>query len=133
MQTVCADAAYSKDFSNLDAVNQRGITPYIPFQSNSTGAAGSEFVKKALHFFMFKNPEFKKYYHERSNVETAFSMVKRSLGGFVRAKGWTAQRNEVLGKFVVHNAACLVRAIYALGVPHEFWSDAKPETDSEAA
>ena len=38
------------------------------------------------------------HYHQRSNVESTFSMVKRKFGASVRAKTPAAQLNEVLLK-----------------------------------
>lgn len=35
-------------------------------------------------------------YHERSNVETTFMMIKTKFGGALRSKAKTAQINEAL-------------------------------------
>jgi hypothetical protein len=47
------------------------------------------------------------YYHKRSNVESAFSMIKARFGAFVRSKLPTAQVNEVL----CPNLCCLIQSI----------------------
>jgi hypothetical protein len=49
-------------------------------------------------------------------VESTFSMVKRKFGDAVRSKTDTAQKNEVLAKFVAHNVCCLISAWYELGI-----------------
>ena len=43
------------------------------------------------------------HYHKRSNVETAFSMIKAKFGGVVRSKTPVAQMSEVLVKILCHN------------------------------
>jgi transposase len=68
------------------------------------------------------NDEFLAHYHQRSNVESTFSMVKRKFGSSVRAKTFSAQVNEVLLKCLCHNLAVLVHAIHELGVDPAFWS-----------
>ena len=75
---------------------------------------------RALRFFRDHPDEFKKYYHQRSNVETAFSVMKRKFGDVVRAKMPVAQENEVLLKVLAHNICCLIRAIYELDLEPEF-------------
>jgi hypothetical protein len=40
----------------------------------------------AHHTFEARNDEFLAHYHQRSNVESTFSMVKRKFGASVRAK-----------------------------------------------
>jgi len=70
--------------------------------------------------FSLQRDEFLAHYHQRSNVETTFSAVKRLFGGAVRAKLPVAQRNEVLLKCLVDNATCLVHAMYELGIETAF-------------
>ena len=62
------------------------------------------------------------HYHKRSNVETAFAMIKAKFGGFLRSKNPEAQVNEVLVKILCHNICVLVQAMYALGVEPNFAS-----------
>ena len=46
---------------------------------------------------------FLTHYHKRSNVETAFSMIKGKFGDAVRSKSDIGQLNEVLCKVLCHN------------------------------
>ena len=48
-----------------------------------------------FHYFLFRRDDFLKHYHQRSNVESTFSMIKRKFGDSVRSKGDTAMKNEV--------------------------------------
>ena len=51
--------------------------------------------------------EFLTHYYKRSNVETAFSMIKGKFGDAVRSKSDIGQLNEVLCKVLCHNL-CVV-------------------------
>jgi transposase len=48
------------------------------------------------HFYQYNQETFLRHYHQRSNVETTFSMIKRKFGEKLRSKTQTAQENEVL-------------------------------------
>lgn len=123
---VSADKAYS-DHRNIHAINEIGGTAYIPFRSNSTGQASSKHQFDSLwnrmwHFYNFNRESFLEHYHKRSNVESAFSMIKAKFGGAVRAKSPVAQVNEVLCKVLAHNICCLIQSIYELGLEPVFWT-----------
>ncbi|HEV3476738.1 MAG TPA: hypothetical protein VG127_04570 [Rubrobacteraceae bacterium] len=47
-------------------------------------------------------------YHKRSNIETAFSMIKGKFGSALRSKSDTGQINEVLCKVLAHNICVLI-------------------------
>lgn len=115
---VVADAAYTGN-RNLEAIASVGAAPYIAFRTNTTAGVGGLFAK-AFHFFCLHKEEFLARYHQRSNVESAFSALKRKLGEAVKAKGEVAQRNEVLAKVVAYNLTCLVAAFHELGIAAEF-------------
>jgi len=104
---VSADKAYS-DRRNLKAVQAQGGTAFIPFKVNSTGRGDNHHKFDGLwshmwHFYNFNREVFLAHYHKRSNVETAFSMIKAKFGASVRAKTAIAQVNEVLCKVLCHN------------------------------
>ncbi len=126
VEAVCADKAYLSH-RNFDEIEAVGAVPYIPFKVGSIGE-GSEMWRKMYGLFVYKNEEFRKTYHARSNVETAFSMIKRKFGASVRAKKFTAQRNEVLCKVLAHNLCVLTMATYELGIAVEFWGSTHEES-----
>ena len=118
---VSADLGYLS-VSNYEAIVESGATAYIPFKSNS--AASTEGIWNTMfHFFHLHRDEFLSRYHQRSNVETTFSMVKAKFGDGVRSKGDVAMKNEVLAKIVAHNICCLISAIHELGLDPVFWSE----------
>ncbi|MGH7171737.1 MAG: transposase [Gemmataceae bacterium] len=122
---VSADKAYAS-LDNFEAVAECGGTGFMAFKSNTTGAVGGLF-QKMFHYFQFKQDEYMKHYHQRSNVESTFSMVKRKFGDHVRSKIETAMVNEVLCKFVCHNLCCLIQEECELGIDPIFWPDAAPK------
>jgi hypothetical protein len=76
-------------------------------------------------FFRDHQDEFYRQYHQRSNVETTFSMIKAKFGGYVRSKTPTAQVNEVLCKVLAHNLCCLVQSFFEFGIEPGFWKNGR--------
>jgi hypothetical protein len=70
------------------------------------------------------------YYHQRSNVETVFSMIKAKFGGEVRSKMEIAALNEVLCKIVCHNICCLISAAFELGLDLEHLLPSRPRSQN---
>jgi hypothetical protein len=56
------------------------------------------------------------HYHKRSNIETAYSMIKGKFGSALRSKSDRGQTNEALCKALAHNGCVLVQAIHELGI-----------------
>jgi transposase len=124
IKEVSADKAYS-DRRNLKAVQAQGGVAYIPFKSNSTGIGDNHHKFDGLwnhmwHYYNFNQEQFMAHYHKRSNVETAFSMIKAKFGVSVRAKTPTAQVNEVLCKVLCHNICVLIQSTIELGIETTF-------------
>ncbi len=117
---VSADMAYSSA-NNIEAIDAIGAAPLIPFKSNASGNSRGPLWAKMFHYFQFKREEFLSKYHNRSNVESTFSMLKAKFGDSVRSKTDTAMKNEVLAKIVCHNICCLISAMYELGIDPVFW------------
>ncbi|MGD0141982.1 MAG: transposase [Rhizomicrobium sp.] len=122
---VYADKAYAT-LPNYEVCAEADVTPYIAFKSNHTGkggrtvesrdSKGSVLWRKMFAMFQYHRDEFLANYHQRSNVETVFSMIKAKFGGEVRSKTETAALNEVLCKIVCHNICCLISAMFVLGL-----------------
>ena len=121
VQEVCADLGYSSN-ANLYAIARAGGTPLIPFKSNACPGQSRLWDYMYAHFHVHRE-SFLQRYHQRSNVESTFSMVKAKFGDSVRSKSDVAMKNEVLAKLVCHNIACLISAMYELGVDPQFWGE----------
>jgi transposase len=122
MYEVSADKAYL-GHDNLAAIEGVGAVPYIPFKANSVEKGrdrGSPAWRRMWAIFLYKQDDFLRHYHKRSNVESTFSAIKRKFGGAVRSKRFTAQTNEILCKVLCHNLSMLVHAMYETGIEPSF-------------
>jgi DDE family transposase len=128
IDSVAADKAYSS-YRNTQFVFSKAGMPYIDFKANAkahiTSPAG---WRRMFHYYSYNREEFMRRYHRRSNVETTFAMMKAKFGEKVRSKTPVAQKNEVLGKALCHNIACLIQSMYELGIKPEFWNASIDET-----
>jgi hypothetical protein len=57
------------------------------------------------HLFMHRRDDFCEHYHKRSNIETAYSMIKGNFGSHLRSKSDTRQINGALCKVLLAIAA----------------------------
>ena len=120
VKEVSANAAYC-GAANLETIQSVGATPYIAFKENTTGGIGGVFAK-AFHYYNAFRDDFLAHYHKRSNVESAFSMMKAKFGDSLRSKTDVAMVNEALCKILCHNLCCLIQSIYELGINATFWA-----------
>jgi transposase len=117
---VSADLAYSTH-ENLLNVVLAGGKPLIPFKCNASPGQGGLWAKM-LHYFQLHREAFLARYHQRSNVESTFSMVKRKFGDSLRSKTDTAMKNETLAKFVCHNICCTIQEMHECGIDPTCWA-----------
>jgi transposase len=115
---VSADKGYGSA-RNAEVVTAHGGTPFIALKSNATDQGGGAWAKM-YGFFLYRRDEFMARYHQRSNVESTFSMIKRKFGDSLRTKTDTAMVNEVLCKVLAHNIVVLIHEMYALGIAPSF-------------
>jgi transposase len=124
---VPCDKAYLSH-ENLELVAKHGGTAIIPFKSNSIPGEAGTLWEKMFGYFMINRGEFLNRYHQRSNAESTFSMVKAKFRDHVRSKTDVAMKNEVLCKFLCHNIVCVHQAIAELGIEGKFWQTGVEET-----
>jgi len=126
IQTVAADKAYSAE-KNLQLVIDKGGMPYIDFRSNATteNRRSGSVWKRMLNFYQYNQEWFRGHYHQRSNVESTFSMVKAKFGDRIRSKTTTAQTNEALLKILCHNICVVIQSIYEFGIEPNFWKESE--------
>ena len=118
--TVSADKGYSSR-GNYNAIGKVGGVGYIPFKSNASGKSRGSFLwKKAYHYFMYNREAFMEHYHKRSNVETAFFMIKSKFGNSLKSKKYRSQVNEVLCKVLCHNLCVVIQEMHELGIIPNF-------------
>jgi transposase len=128
VREVEADKAYSS-LDNLRAVVSVGATPYIPFRSNATEERGGLWGEM-FRYFCERRDEFMGKYHQRSNVESAFSAIKRKFGDSLRSKTDTAMVNETLAKVICHKVTVVIHEMHELGIAGRFWDpDVVPDEE----
>jgi transposase len=131
IKEVPADKAYLSN-DNLALIEGMGGTAYVPFKSNSVAGEAGTLWEKMFHYYNFRREEFLKHYHQRSNVESTFSMVKAKFRDHVRSKIDTAMTNEVLCKFLCHNIVVVHQSQIELGIEPVFWGS-EPASEDEPA
>ncbi len=120
VETVCADKGYlSKE--NLELVEKHNAAVFIPFKVNNVAGEPGTVWERLFHFYQFNRPEFLAKYHQRSNVESTFSMVKAKFQDSVRGRTDTAMKNEVLLKLLCHNVVVIHQSVIELGIEPVFW------------
>ena len=112
---VSADKAYLSH-KNLKAVEVAGGMPFVPFKSNTVEPTEAGTWAKMYHLFMHRRDAFLDHYHQRSNVETAYSMIKGKFGSALRSKSDVGQVNECLCKVLCHNVCVLIQEMHELGI-----------------
>lgn len=125
LRSVVADKAYSSR-ANLELVVGKGGMPYIDFKDNAKGESDSETWNKIFHYYSFNRAVFDAHYHQRSNIETVFHMIKMKFGERIRSKTETAKINEALCKVLCHNICVLVQSIFEFGLEPVFWKEEEP-------
>ena len=98
-----------------------GALLFVPFKSNSIAGEAGTLWEKMFHYYNFRREDFLKHYHQRSNVESAFSMMKRKFGDGLRSKTDVAMVNETLCKILCHNLVVLIHEMCELGLDPVFW------------
>ncbi len=92
------------------------MAPLPPYKVNSRGDTRPGVWERMYCEFTLNRESWLKHDHQRSNVESTFSMVKAKFGDAVRSKTDTAMKNEVLAKVLGHNLCCLIHAMYELKI-----------------
>jgi len=120
MNEISADKGYASK-NNVEIITKFGATPFIAMKETDKGLGGGAWAQM-YHYFNFRKQEFLKHYHQRSNVESTFSMMKRKFGDSLRSKTDVAMVNESLCKILCHNLVVLIHEMCELGVNPVFWS-----------
>ena len=84
---ISADKAYSSR-KNVQFASDIGAVPLIPFKTNAKGRSDGHLAwRKLFRYFQLYQEEFYQHYHQRSNVESTFSMIKRKFQGRLMLEG----------------------------------------------
>ena len=114
-----ADSAYRGE-AMMEWLDALGIDSWVPFRNNARFHYDGSLWDRHLAVFLLNQDLFVRHYHQRSQVETAFSMIKTKYGAHVRGKTPTSQANNVLCKLLANNLYVLIRSIFDLDLAPEF-------------
>jgi transposase len=120
MHDFVADKAYSSRDA-LDFLHELGLTPLIPFKRTSSSTPkGSRIWREMFGFFHTEPEEFLERYHQRSNVETTFHMLKMRFGDYLMTKNFVANQNEIKVRVLCHNLCVLIQEAAERGIITRF-------------
>lgn len=95
VEYVLADKGYDSRENRKFVLDKLNAIPQIPFRKTS-GRNGSVNRTSSLLFD-------EKMYHQRSKVETIFSVIKRRYGSVLRNRSYATQKVELISKLIVYN------------------------------
>jgi transposase len=122
VKEVPADKAYLSH-DNLNLLAGMGAAPYIPFKVNSVPGEPGTVWEKMFLYYQLRREDFLGHYHQRSNAESTFGMVKAKFRDHVRSKTDVAMKNEVFCKFLCHNICVVIQSQCERGIEPVFWGD----------
>lgn len=120
MEDFVADKAYSSRTA-MKFLHDLGLNPFIPVRRGSSSAPkGSLIWQEMFHFARDYPEEFNAHYHQRSNVETTFHMLKMRFGDYLMTKNFVANQNEIKVRVLSHNLCVLIQEAAERGIIARF-------------
>jgi transposase len=120
LNTFVADKAYSSR-EVYKFLHKLGLRTYIPFKRGSSSTSrGAPHWKEMFNEFFHHNEEYRPIYHQRSNVESTFHMVKQRFGHSLWTKTLQANVNELKARVLCHNICVLIQETAELGINLDF-------------
>ena len=93
VQYIFADKGYDDKKNRKFVINELKAVPIIP-------------VRRHIDFYGYlkKNKKIDgRRYHQRSKVETVFSVIKRKYGSVLRNRSYATQQVELISKLITYN------------------------------
>lgn len=91
---VVADKGYDSKSNRYFVLRKMKAYPHIPYRKIS----GRNYERAGVPL-IFDN----KIYHQRSKVETVFSVIKRKYGSWILSKSFETQKKELLFRLIAYN------------------------------
>ena len=91
---VVADKGYDSKSNRYFVLRKMKAYPHIPYRKIS----GRNYEKLGVPLKFNK-----KIYHQRSKVETVFSVIKRKYGSWILSKSFETQKKELLIRLIAYN------------------------------
>ena len=91
---VVADRGYDSKKNRRYVLRQMKSYPQIPYRITS----GKNYEKVGVPFKFYDQ-----IYHQRSKVETVFSVIKRKYGNYILSKTFESQKKELIIRMITYN------------------------------
>jgi len=104
---VVADRGYDSKKNRRFVLRQMKANPQIPYRIISPVYRLNGGTKLKFH---------EQIYHQRSKVETVFSVIKRKYGSFILSKSFESQKKELIFRLIAYNVdRKLILSVFVLG------------------
>jgi hypothetical protein len=124
---VFADTGYLSRANFQLCMDKKGCA-FIPFKKNSIGGSrGSSAWKFAFNLWKKCKWIYEDIYHQRSKIESVFSVIKRRFGDKVNCKSAIMRRKEIALRLLVYNLRILICYRYASEHNLPLWVRAKKD------
>jgi hypothetical protein len=118
---IFADTGYSSR-KNIQFIADRKGGAFIPFNKQATAKPKSHPAWKHLHNLWTKfRTIFDSIYHQRSKVETIFSVLKKRYGDMLFSKNKDMQHKEMSLRFIAYNIRIFLYWKYAMQNNLNLW------------
>jgi len=91
---VVADKGYDSKSNRYFVLRKMNAYPHIPYRKIS----GINYERTGVPLIFDE-----KIYHQRSKVETVFSVIKRKYGSFILSRNYESQKKEILFRMIAYN------------------------------
>ena len=118
---VFADTGYSSR-ENIQFIADKKGGAFIPFSKKATSKPKSHPAWKYLHNLWTKfRTIFDSIYHQRSKIETIFSVLKKRYGDILNSKSKEMQHKEMSIRFIAYNVRVFLYWRYAMQNSLNLW------------
>ena len=111
---VVADKGYDSKSNRYFVLRKMKSYPHIPYRKIS----GRDYERLGVPLIFDE-----KIYHQRSKVETVFSVIKRKYGCFVLSKSFETQKKEILMRIIAYNIdRKIILSLVIIGIHQSLFS-----------
>ena len=108
---VCADKGYDSENNHRFVIKELKAKSFISIRNYGN----KRIPRNKRKYRNQARREFdEKLYHQRSKIETIFSVIKRKYGSCLKARTFDSQKKETICKLVAYNLDRLCKTIYII-------------------
>ena len=120
---VVADRGYDSKKNRRYVLRQMKSYPQIPYRITS----GKTYERTGVPIKFYKQ-----IYHQRSKVETVFSVIKRKYGNYILSKSFESQKKELIFRLIAYNVdRKLILSLVILGFHQSPQRKSNPKTQNK--